>query len=263
MFVFYNIMDTIVQHCVEVKVGDVDFIYSKSLLTNTRYSKVHRQTVYLINIITSNFWKEGFVMGCNVNKSNQKEGFAGAYVADPRLVSEKPKLRINDIASMLCMNCVDFDYTALYPSIIDENNMAPYTQLGKIIFPQAILERENKFDNAYFDRSVWFIEDLVSKNRLLFCHRYFRLADYKEMYHDIIEYFTTVKAPWRGLRKFDTLTGKRIMCEIVPNKDYRTMCVIVDNSKPREMCISRGKMPKWEGKNKDANNNDFRSLIPQ
>ena len=43
-FVFYNIMDTIVQKCIETQVNDIDYIFNKCLVNDTRYSKGHRQT---------------------------------------------------------------------------------------------------------------------------------------------------------------------------------------------------------------------------
>ena len=49
MFSYYNIIDTIAQYCIEYVVDDVSYIFGKSLMNNTRYSKVHRQTIYLSN----------------------------------------------------------------------------------------------------------------------------------------------------------------------------------------------------------------------
>ena len=216
-FVFYNIMDVIVQYCIEQKVGDIDFVFNKSLSTNTRYAKVHRQTVYLINRAIKDFWDMGYVMGNNNNKHNQKDSFAGAFVADPTLVSDKPKIKINDIPTMLCDNLKDFDYKALYPSIIEENNMAPYTQYGKILFPEQIDSKENKYNNDYFDRSVWFIEDLISGDRLNFCQRYLSLAGYETLYDDVLEYFYTIKASKNGVRNYDSVTGMKILVEPLPH----------------------------------------------
>ena len=102
-------MDTIVQKCIEDKVNDINFIFSKSIMSNTRYSKVHRQTVYLVNIGIKEFWDMGLIMGCNINKSNEKEGFPGAYVADPLKVSDLPKKKINGNPIMVCNNLNDFD----------------------------------------------------------------------------------------------------------------------------------------------------------
>ena len=108
-FVIYNIVDTIVQLCIENKVGDIDFVYSKSMTTNTRYGKVHRQTTYLVNRGVKDFREMGYILGNNVNKSNEKTGFPGAFVADPCLVSKAPKLKIDGKPTMLCDNLDDFD----------------------------------------------------------------------------------------------------------------------------------------------------------
>ena len=109
VFAFYNVMDTIVQKCIEHKVGDIDFVYNKSIMNNTRFSKVHRQTTYLANRAIKEFDDMGLITGCNANKSNEKTGFPGAYVADPKLVSDKPKKKINGRSIMVCNNLDDFD----------------------------------------------------------------------------------------------------------------------------------------------------------
>lgn len=243
-FVFYNIMDTIVQLCIESKVADIDFIYSKSITTNTRFSKVHRQTTYLVNRGIKDFRNMGYIMGNNINKGNEKVGFPGAFVADPTLLSENPRMKINDKVTMLCDNLNDFDYKALYPSIIDENNVAPNTQYGKIFFPEMLDGKENRFNNPYFDRTIWFIEDLVSHDRLNFCERYLKLASYMEMYNDIIHYFTNIKNPMMGLNAYNCISGNQIMCIISPEKQNNVMVTIDNNSKV--MCVKSERMDKIE-----------------
>lgn len=109
IFVFYNIVDTIVQKCIESKVGDLDFVLTKAITTNTRYSKVHRQSVYLVNRGHRDFWDMGYVLGDNINKNNQKVGFVGAYTSDPKKLSDKPKVRINGYPVMIVRNLNDFD----------------------------------------------------------------------------------------------------------------------------------------------------------
>lgn len=250
-FVFYNIMDTIVQKCIEMKVKDIDFLFNKSMMNNTRYSKAHRQTVYLINRGISEFDKKGLIMGCNVNKSNEKVGFAGAFVADPKNVSDKPKVKINGNPINICDNANDFDYKALYPSEIDENNMSAPTMLAKIIFNEPITKVENKFNNNYYDRSVWFIEDYISGNRLDFCNRYMNFGTYSEVYNDIIEYFTKVKDPIRGLQYYDSIDGMRYLCrKVVDNKAGRVIAKVVDNTQPRIIATVQERMPEYANTNR-------------
>lgn len=110
LFVFYNIIDTIVQHCIEVKTGDIDFLFNKSLTTCTRYAKIHRQTTYLANQGIHDFEEMGYIMGNNINKNNPKQKFPGAFVADPALISDKPKKKINGRPINVTDTLDDFDY---------------------------------------------------------------------------------------------------------------------------------------------------------
>lgn len=110
-FVFYNIMDTIVQYCIEYVVQDINYVFSKSNINNTRYHKTHRQTVYLMNRGIKEFAQNGFIMGNNVNKFNVKpaEKFPGAFVAEPRQLNDHSKLRVYGRPIDIVENCVDFD----------------------------------------------------------------------------------------------------------------------------------------------------------
>ena len=242
-------MDTIVQKCIEVKVGDIDFVYNKCMMNNTRYSKCHRQTVYLINRFVKEFWEKGLILGNNANKRNVKEGFPGAFVADPSKISDKPKIKINGQSVNLCDNLDDFDYKALYPSTIDENNMAPNTQEGKVIIEEQLDPNENRFNNEYFDRTVYMIEDLVSGNRLDFGKRYLNLGSYEEVHDDIIEYFSTIVNPIRGLKIMDVISGNRYMGTKIDNSQKRVMAYKVDNSQHRIMVRHQERMVRFNESN--------------
>ena len=76
-FVFYNVCDTIVQYCIERNTQDVDYVFGKVIMNNTRYSKIHRQTIYLTNRGQQILWERGFVKGNNVNYDNPKEDYPG------------------------------------------------------------------------------------------------------------------------------------------------------------------------------------------
>ena len=110
-FVFYNIMDVIVQVCIENKTGDLDYMFTKSLVNNTRYNKCHRQTVYLANRGIKEFDKEGFIMGNNINKFNPKpeSKFPGAFVAQMDRIKPDSMMKINGIPIQVFELLNDFD----------------------------------------------------------------------------------------------------------------------------------------------------------
>lgn len=110
-FVFYNIMDVIVQVCIEKKTGDIEYMFSKALVNNTRYPKVHRQTVYLSNRGMKEFDKDGFIIGNNTNKFNNKpeNKFPGAFVAQMDRIKDTSKIKLGGIPISVFNNLNDFD----------------------------------------------------------------------------------------------------------------------------------------------------------
>lgn len=196
-FWIYNILDVIVQVCIEAKTTDVDYVFGKCISNNTRYAKAHRQTVYLANRAAKSFYNMGYIIGNNVNKMNPKplEKFKGAYVADPSLVANYAKLKLNGYAIDVYDNLDDFDYARLYPSVIQEFNMAPNTQIGKIFIDKEIHDKENPFGDIRYDRGGAFIEDIQSHVYLEFGSRWLHLAEYADLIEDVKEYFTTIMMP--------------------------------------------------------------------
>ena len=190
-FVFYNIMDTVVQKCIESKVADIDYIFNKCLMNNTRYAKGHRQTYYLTNRAIREFRKSGYIFGNNVNKYlAEKKSFEGAMVNDPTHNSDYAKLKQNGEVFNIAKNLDDYDYKSLYPSITRENNLAPNTLISKITIPNKVHKKENNFFNKFYDRGGAYIEDLMSENYIEFSHRWLGLANVKEMIDDLKKYFT-------------------------------------------------------------------------
>ena len=109
-FVLYNIMDTVVQKCIENKAQDIEYLFAKCIVNDTSYKKGHRQTVYLINRMTKEWFKLGYVIGNNVNKWNEKPPkFAGALVGDPLLTSDYAKIKLDGNPILVCDNLQDYD----------------------------------------------------------------------------------------------------------------------------------------------------------
>lgn len=207
-FVKYNMMDVLVQYCIEFKADDILYVFDKALLNCTEYKKVHRQTIYLSNRATIMFKNFGnYVLGNNLNKFKPKPTvkYEGAYVADPCKFGDKYKDKVNGVPIMRASNAIDFDFTRLYPSITQEYNMAPNTEIGYIKIPVKIYEAENAIHNEKYTRSGQFIEDMTSECDIEFAHRWFNLASFKEAYADIIEYFNTEESPFYRLVNDDLI----------------------------------------------------------
>lgn len=188
-FWFYNAMDTVVPYCIEKKTNDIDYVFNKALANNTRYHKVHRQTVYLTNRIANDFYKDGYIIGNNVNKWNEKPKtkFPGALVGDPLKTNSHCKRMINGRDCWIVDNLLDYDYKSLYPSIMGEDNIAPNTQVGMIEIPNMIYKGENAYNYDKWTRAGEYIENFTSQNHIEFCHRWFGLASFEEFLDDLRE----------------------------------------------------------------------------
>lgn len=195
-FVFYNIMDTIVQKCIESKVNDIDYIFNKCLMNNTRYAKGHRQTYYLTNRAIKEFRKSGYIFGNNINKYfGKKTEFEGALVNDPTHNSDYAKVKQHGEVLNVARNLVDYDYKSLYPSVARENNLAPNTLISKIFIDNKVHEKENANKNPFYDRGGSFMEDLMCGDYITFAHRWLHLADIKEMIEDLKKYLNENPVP--------------------------------------------------------------------
>ncbi len=204
-FVFYNIMDTIVQYCIEAMTKDLEYVFGKALINNTRYSKVHRQTVYLTNRATKQFERKGFIIGNNSNKYNMKpdQKFPGAFVADLRKVDNTSKMKVYGRFIDIFNNLVDFDYASLYPSLIRQFNIAMNTIIGLMTIDEQVHDKENISNMDNWSRAGAFMEDIQSQQWLEFNSRWFNLPDYGTLYHEIEFFFTNIMQAYNGMRYFD------------------------------------------------------------
>lgn len=109
-FVLYNIMDVVVQKCIETKTNDLEYIFAKCVVNNTPYKKGHRQTVYLINRMANDFYKMGYIIGNNQNKKNpMPPKFLGALVHNPENTGEYCKMMLDGRELWICDNLQDYD----------------------------------------------------------------------------------------------------------------------------------------------------------
>lgn len=197
-FWLYNINDTIVQACLEAQTEDLRYMFNNVIEMNTPYQKIFRQTNYLASK-GMEFYKnhEGVIMGNNLNRFGKKpeEKFPGAFVARPTLLSDRNKVKCRGYAIMKFLNGNDFDYKALYPSLMREFNMSISTQIGKIEMadpPFIPLEYLRLGAGGHYS------EDLASYQFIQFCHRWLKLPDVEEMLTEIKQY----KSPYKHVLDF-------------------------------------------------------------
>lgn len=229
-FVFYNIIDPIVQYCIEFMTGDLEYIFAKCITNNTRYQKGHRQTVYLTNRAGKEFFAEGKIIGNNANRYNSKPDnkFPGAFVSDPLKIGPEPKMKINGIPVRIFALLDDYDYKSLYPHIILQNNIAPNTQVGMIVIPNQVHDQENRMKSATYSRGGAFVEDMISKNWLEICRRWFGLPDYATLHKMVLVYFRT--------KKFNML-----VCNCNYSNGTVNMILPIPNGVKPQMCMFYGK----------------------
>ena len=196
-FWLYNLNDTIVQACLEAQTEDLRYVFNNVIEMNTPYQKIFRQTNYLASK-GMEFYKnhEGVIMGNNINRFGHKpeEKFPGAFVAKPTKLTDKYKYKANGYAIMKFANGDDFDYKALYPSLMREFNMSISTQIGMIQ-----IDAENSpfkpIDYLRLGAGGHFAEDVASYNFIQFAHRWIQLPDIEEMVEAVEKYYTTMRTP--------------------------------------------------------------------
>ena len=79
----------------------------------------------------------------------------------------------------------------MYPSITLENNIAPNTQIGRIIIDEKVYNNENVYDDPRYQRGGEFIENFVTDNIIEFCKRWLHFAGVKEILEDMKEFFNS------------------------------------------------------------------------
>lgn len=82
-------------------------------------------------------------------------------------------------------------YKSLYPSITLENNIAPNTQIGRIVIDDKVYNNENVYGDPRYQRGGEFIENLVTDNIIEFCKRWLHFAGVSEIIEDMKEFYNT------------------------------------------------------------------------
>lgn len=212
IFVLYNVCDTIAQYCIEHQTQDIEYVFGKAIFNNTRYAKVHRQTVYLTNRGQKVFWNDGYVKGNNPNLDNVKVPYPGAFVADPDKLDDYSRAFIDGFGTNIFNNLTDSDFKSLYPSILRAFNTFAMCMIGMILIDKHIHNKENRIHYEYYTRGGQFLQDLQSHQWLEFAERWFNLLGFGDLV-DYVRYLYSVEiTPSRPMRNYEYKTpdGLRI-----------------------------------------------------
>ena len=245
-FVFYNIMDTVVQYCIDKKTADVEYVYTKALMNNVRYSKVHRQTTYQTTRMAKefyNYYEDGLILGNNTNASNPKptEKYPGAYVAHPLKLNDYSKVKVHGQPVNTIRNGVDYDYSAQYPNEVRENNMAPHSQIAKIIIDQVVHQNENPYNNKYYTRGGDFLEDYMTRSILQMCHKWFNLGTYSDLIDDVRDHVNKMNLMYNPTPFIGTdITFMRRI-----NSDNMRQFMVRDKIEDKQVFMTRNRIPDY------------------
>ena len=111
----------------------------------------------------------------------------------------------------------------MYPSICGEFNIAPNTQIGKVIIKHKVYEDENAYSSPKYLRGGEFIENFVTDNHIEFCKRWLHLAGVIEFLADMKEYVEKCVTYGCSLNRFQNINGKIVQSPIydVDGEDTR------------------------------------------
>ena len=174
-FVEYNIKDTWLLHRIEEKTKDLDQLIGLSNLFRTRVTHALRNSVALKNLAYEYYYRQGYVMGNNINRMGRRSSattesrLRGAVMSDPLLNQHKGTRIYGSRSNLVFDYTIDFDLSSQYPSIIRAFNIEASTQLGLLMLGDSDTSGE-LFTESYF-----------TQNPALFMNQWFGLPSSTEL----------------------------------------------------------------------------------
>ena len=159
-YLLYNIKDVLLEIGIERKTEDLQGYYLRSYTSCCPYEHTFAQTKFLTSRQYCEYINWGLVPGnnCNISYGVEREDkeeirFSGALVGDPMLMAEG-KENVNGYPVLGKPNkfiynlCIDFDYTALYPSIDITFNISATTMIAKLFINESVEDLAKKVNRA-------------------------------------------------------------------------------------------------------------------
>ena len=123
-FIDYNLRDVEIIEAIEDKLKFIELTISISHICNTPYEQIYYNTILGEGAILKHLKREGIISPNkptthNPSRKGKEEIYAGGYIlpAEPGLYYD----------------CIDLDFTSLYPSIIKSLNLGIETLMGRIV----------------------------------------------------------------------------------------------------------------------------------
>lgn len=193
-FVIYNIKDVLLQLGIERKTKDIENVYLRAYTNATTYEKVFKQTVFLKNRAYIEYYKQGLIIGNNVNidygmdsekeEEDDDEKFDGALVAEPTL-NDYTGIELFGPSMYIFDNVVDMDFSSMYPNTIISFNVAPNTMIGKLIIGEEDIQNVYKTaadkNGKKEDLGKDFVDNLLTGNVLNMGTKWFNLPSTLEL----------------------------------------------------------------------------------
>lgn len=246
-FVMYGIKDVLLQFGIENRTTDLEALYDRGSRTLTTWDNVYKQTVALRNRAYYDLYKEGIILGVNINVLGTKlnEKFVGAIVGDPMLNKNAGKRILGKISKFIFDNVIDMDFSSMYPHIMIAFNIERHTMIGKLLLlnpdgSQRITQLANMFMNRptlmedylddeeeaeilddgdieypdKYDAGKDFVDNLLTEDTLSLGHKWFDLPTVDK----VVEGFGKIYGKEKPSRKITIFQPRKVYTERVDVK---------------------------------------------
>lgn len=136
LFLLYSLYDSYRLYQLEQKTKDIDSVFLLSDLSSTRFSKSFKKTTMIRNFVIKRMNPKGIILSNNLNvfSDRSSESFEGAFVSSPLLNRNTNGMELNGVkVNNLFEDCIDMDFSSLYPMIMISYNIDSASLLGRII----------------------------------------------------------------------------------------------------------------------------------
>lgn len=202
----YAIKDTLLQMGIDNKTGDTEALYTRALSNSISYNKAFKQTRFLENRAYYEYFKQGLIMGNNVNvdyslefeekqvkkkDDDEEDSYSGGLVADPKLNGYNGIEIMGSPSKYVYRNVVDFDFSSMYPNEIVTFNISRNSMIGKLIFNDRVDTFNPGIDEETTDLGHQFLEDYLTNHPITVGKRWLNLPGTAQFVEDFSSKFLT------------------------------------------------------------------------